>query len=116
MATERRIKMTKEYDEWGYEIKQPNIGKLLSKVVHDWEKERNSFDKKFWKKATSGQAGMFLIKLNITQIRELNKGVKKKYWSKLYKEIENQYTEDCIKLEKVEKLNEMKRKGFIQYG
>jgi hypothetical protein len=33
-----------------------------------------------------------------------------------YKEIENQYTEDCIKLEKVEKLNEMKRKGFIQYG
>ena len=116
-ATERRIEMTKEYDQWGYEVnKKPNIGKLLSKVVHDWEKERNSFDKKFWKKATSGQPGMFLIKLNITQIRELNKGVKKKYWSKLYKEIENQYTEDCIKLEKVEKLNEMKRKGFIQYG
>ena len=44
--------MSKEYDEWGYEInKQPNIGKLLSKAVHDWEKERNGFDKKSWKKA-----------------------------------------------------------------
>ena len=118
-ATERRIKMTKEYDQWGYEIKQPNIGKLLSKVVHDWEKERNSFDKKFWKKATSGQAGMFLIKLNINQIREINKGIKKKYWSKLYNEVENQYTEDCIKLEeaeKIEKHNAMKRKGFFKYG
>ena len=55
-------------------------------------------------------------KLNITQIRELNKGIKKKYWSKLYKEIENQYTEDCIKLEKAAKYKEMKRRGFIQYG
>ena len=109
--------MAHEYDEWGYEInKQPNIGKLLSKAVHDWEKERNGFDKKSWKKATSGQPGMFLIKLNINQIRELNNGIKKKYWSKLYKEIENQYTEDSIKLEKAEKHNAMKRRGFIQYG
>ena len=87
--------------------------------MYDWEKERNGFDKKFWKKATSGQPGMFLIKLNITQIRELNKGVKKKYWSKLFNEIENQYTEDYEALEeteKIEKHNAMKRRGFIQYG
>ena len=98
--------MTKEYDQWGYEIKQPNIGQLLSKVVHNWEKERNGFNRKFWKKTTSGQPGIFLIKLNITQIRELNNGTRKKYWSKLYKEIENQYTEDSIKLEKSQNMSQ----------
>ncbi len=58
--------MTKEYDQWGYEVnKKPNIGKLLSKVVHDWEKERNSFDKKIiiYKKRRS--LNFFFVSTNL---------------------------------------------------